>query len=134
MFSVFELLVYRGIDSLSKEEFDQKLVEDVIDESVDEQKKGTRSLTVDCGYSNLLDLLRVKTRLSSYNLYATPCFSFPSHLTLVKLIKLKKKPKCVYREREKEREREKKNREKTMFFFIVCEKRRTPAKIKNKIK
>jgi hypothetical protein len=63
VFSVFELLVYRGIDSLSKEEFDQKLVEVVIDESVDEQKKGTRSLTVDCGYSNLLDLLRVKTHV-----------------------------------------------------------------------
>jgi hypothetical protein len=28
---------------------------------------------------------------------------------LVKLIKLKKNPKCVYREREKERERERKN-------------------------
>ena len=53
---------------------------------------------------------------------------------MVKLIKLKKNPKCVYREREKEREREKKNREKTMFFFIFCEKKRTPAKIKNKIK
>jgi hypothetical protein len=33
---------------------------------------------VDRCYSNLLDLLRVKTRVSSYNLYATPFLSFPS--------------------------------------------------------
>jgi hypothetical protein len=42
-------------------------------------------------------------------------------------------PKYVYREREKEREREKKQRENNVFF-IFCEKKRTPAKIKNKIK
>jgi hypothetical protein len=64
-------------------------------------------------------------------LYGTPFFSFPSQLTLVKLIKLKR-TQSVWTEKERKREREReKNREKTMFFF---EKKRTPVKIKNKIK
>ena len=45
---------------------------------------------------------------------------------MVKLIKLKKNPKCVYREREKEREQERKNREKKRVFFLV--KKRTVQK------
>jgi hypothetical protein len=55
-------------------------------------KKRNRKLSssVDCCYSNLPDLLRVKTRVFSYNLYGTPFLSFPSHLTLVKFIKLKR--------------------------------------------
>jgi hypothetical protein len=39
---------------------------------------------------------------------------------------------CVQRKREREREREKKQRENNVFL-IFCEKK-TPAKIKNKIK
>ncbi len=59
------------------------------------ERRGTGSLSsnVDRCYSNLFDLLRVKTRVCSYNLYATPflrALSFPSQLTLVKLIKLKR--------------------------------------------
>ena len=52
------------------------------------ERRGTGSLSssVDCCYSNLLDLLRVKARVCSYNLYATPFFSFPSQLTLLKYI------------------------------------------------
>ena len=55
------------------------------------ERRGTGSLSssVDCCYSNLLDLLRVKTHICSYNLYTPPFLSFPSHLTSVKFIKLK---------------------------------------------
>jgi hypothetical protein len=79
------------------------------------ERRGTGSLScsVDCCHSNQLDLLRVETRVCSYNLYATPFLSFPSHLTSVKFIK-QKNPKCV---KEKEREREKKKRENKVFFF-----------------
>ena len=75
------------------------------------ERRGTGSLSssVDCCYSNLLDLLRVKTHVWSYNLYATSFFSFPSHLTLVKFIKLKRTQSVCTRE--KEREKERKNRE-----------------------
>jgi hypothetical protein len=38
---------------------------------------------------------------------------------------------CVQRKREREREREKKQRENN-DFFLICEKKRTPAKIKDK--
>ena len=60
---------------------------------------------MDCCYSNLLDLLRVKTRICSYNLYAKKhLFSFPSQLTLVKLIKLKRTQSvCTEKERKEER-------------------------------
>jgi hypothetical protein len=85
---------------------------------------GILSSSVDCCYSNLLDLLRVKTRVCSYNLYATPFLSFPSHLTLVKFIKLKRTQSVCTRE--KEREREKRQRENKVFFW----KKWTPAKIK----
>jgi hypothetical protein len=73
------------------------------------ERRGTGSLScsVDCCYSNQLDLLRVETRVCSYNLYATPFLSFLSHLTSVKFIK-QKNPKCV---KEKEREREEKKTE-----------------------
>ena len=56
------------------------------------ERRGTGSLSssVDCCYSNQLDLLRVETRVCSYNFYATPFLSFPSHLTSVKFIKLKR--------------------------------------------
>ena len=37
-----------------------------------------------------LDLLRVKTSVCSCNLYTTPFFIYPSQVTLVKLIKLKR--------------------------------------------
>jgi hypothetical protein len=40
---------------------------------------------------------------------------------------------CVQRKREGEREREKKQRENNVFF-IFCEKKELPPKIKNKIK
>jgi hypothetical protein len=45
-------------------------------------KKRNRKTKFQCGLLslNLLDLLRVKTRVYSYNLYATPFLSFPSHL------------------------------------------------------
>jgi hypothetical protein len=49
-------------------------------------RRGTGSLSADCCYSNLLKLLRVKTRVCSYSLYTTPFLSYPSQLTLVKLI------------------------------------------------
>ena len=91
---------------------------------------------MDCCYSNLLDLLRVKTRVCSYNLYETPFLSFPSQLTLVKLIKLKRTQSvCTEKEREREREREKKQREKNVFFRFVYEKNQnSQKKLKNKIK
>ncbi len=97
------------------------------------ERRGTGSLSssVDCCYSNLLDLLRVKTRVCSYNLYATPFLSFPSHLTLVKFIKLKRTQSVCTRE--KEREREKKNRGKTKFLiFIIWKKINSRQKIKIK--
>ncbi len=47
-------------------------IEIVINEYFDEQEEEPEVLVVDCCYSNLLDLLRVKTRVSSYNLYGTP--------------------------------------------------------------
>ena len=40
----------------------------------------------------------------------------------------------MYRERENEREKERKNREKTIFSHFFLVKKKTPAKIKNKIK
>jgi hypothetical protein len=67
---------------------------------------------VDCCYSNLLNLSRVKTRVCSYNLYTTPFFSFPSQLTLMKLIKLKRTQSVCT---EKERNREKTERK---HFFL----------------
>ncbi len=63
----------------------------------------------DCCYSNLLNLLRVKTRVCSYNLYTTPFFSYPSQFTLVKLIKLKRT--------------QRKNREKMKFLVIFFSKK-----------
>ncbi len=83
------------------------------------ERRGTGSLisSVDCCYSSLFDLLRVKTRVCSYNLYATPFLSFPSHLTLVKFIKLKRTQSVCTRE--KDREKERKNREKIKFFIII---------------
>ena len=55
---------------------------------------------------------------TSYNLYTTPFLSYPSQLTLVKLIKLKRtQTVCKDKERNSERKREK-NREKTQFFSI----------------
>ncbi len=66
---------------------------------------------MDCCYSNILNLLRVKTHVCSYNLYATPFFSYPSQLTFVKLIKLKRtQTVCTEKERKREREREKTER------------------------
>ncbi len=80
---------------------------------------GSLSLSVDCCYSNLLDLLRVKTRVCSYNLYATPFLSFPSHLTLVKLIKLKRTQSvCTEKERKRERKRGKTERKQSFFLFF----------------
>jgi hypothetical protein len=84
------------------------------------QRRGTGSLSssVDCCYSNLLDLLRVKTRVCSYNLYATPFLSLVSHLTLVKFILKRTQSVCT---REKEREKERKKREKMKFFILFFE-------------
>jgi hypothetical protein len=73
-------------------------------------------------YSNLLDLLRVQTRVCSYNLYATPFLRFPSQLTLMKLSKLKRIQSVCTEKREKEREKERKNREKTMVFSFFPKK------------
>jgi hypothetical protein len=77
-------------------------IELLIDEPVDEPaRRGTRSLSVDCIYSYLLNLLSVETRVWSYNLYITlPFLSSPSQLTLMKR---KTVPKvCVQRKREKD--------------------------------
>ncbi len=77
----------------------QLLIEEPVDESV---RRGNRSLSVGCIYSYLLALLRVKTRVWSYNLYTTPFPSHPSQLTLVTLMKHKTVPKvCGQRKREK---------------------------------
>jgi hypothetical protein len=93
-------------------------IELVIDESVDEQEEEPGSLSVDCCYSNLLNLFRVKTRVCSYNLYATPFWSFPSQFTLVKLIKLKRtQTVCTEKERERERKREKQRKNEFFSFF-----------------
>ncbi len=54
----------------------------------------------------------------------TPFLSYPSQLILVKLIKVKKNPNCVYREREKEKEKEREHRENGFFF----RKKWTPTK------
>jgi hypothetical protein len=81
---------------------------------------------MDCCYSNQLDLLRVETRVCTYNFYTTPFLSFPSHLTSVKFMKLKEPKVC---KREKEREKEKKQRENKVFFF---EENELPPKNKNK--
>ncbi len=56
-----------------------------------------------------------KTRVRSYNLYVTPFSSFPSHLTLVKFIKLKRTQSVCTREKEKEKEE--KERKKVFNFF-----------------
>ena len=77
-------------------------IEFVIDEPVDEQEEEPEVLSADCCYSNLLNLLRVKTRVCSYNLYATPFWSYPSQFTLVKLIKLKgTQTVCTEKERKR---------------------------------
>ncbi len=114
-YKVWALLVYRGMDSLSKEE--QTRPEVSWETCLHTHKRGVEgefawhttwsitmghrtchrwvrwwerrgtgilSSSVDCYYSNLLDPLRVKTRVYSYNLYGTPFLSFPSQLTLVK--------------------------------------------------
>jgi hypothetical protein len=80
--------------------------------SHDERKKRNRKPKFQCGL-----LLRVKTRVCSYNLYATPFLNFPSHLTLVKFIKLKRTQSVCTREKEREKERE--NREEIKFFVFV---------------
>jgi hypothetical protein len=50
--------------------------------------------------------------LCSRNLYTTPFLSYPSQVTLMKLIKLKRtQTVCTEREREREKEKERKNRE-----------------------
>ncbi len=92
------------------------------------ERRGTGSLSssVDCCSPNLLDLLRVKTRVCSYNWYATPFLIFPSHLTSVKFIKLKRTQSVFTRE--KEREKERKNREKIKFFIVFLEKKWTLTK------
>ncbi len=74
---------------------------------------------MDCCYSKLLDLLRVKTQVCSYDLYVTPFMSYPSHLTLVKLIKLKRtQTVCVEKGRKGERKRGKTERNKGFFFHF----------------
>ena len=90
-----------------------------------------------------LGLLRVKTRVSSYNLYTTPFFSYPSHFTLVKLIKLKG-TLTVCTENERERRRRRKKTSNSIFavfqkFFSRTKKsfsrgKMNSRKIKNKNK
>jgi hypothetical protein len=54
--------------------------------------------------------MSVKTCVWSYNLYTTYFLSFPSHLTLVTLIKLTSTQiVCTEKERKKEREKERKD-------------------------
>jgi hypothetical protein len=96
-------------------------------------RRGEGRLSVDCCYSYLLDLLRVKTLVCSYNLHTTPFLSYPSQITLVKLITLKKnqnclsyfgeidwtqkEPKlCVQRTRQREKERQRRQRGNKVFF------------------
>jgi hypothetical protein len=65
-------------------------------------------------------------------LYATPFFSYPSQLTLVKLIKLKRtQPVCTEKERNRERKREKTER-KHSFFPFFSQKIQLPPKKKIK--
>ncbi len=71
---------------------------------------------MDCCYSTLLKLLRVKTRVCSYNLHVTPFLSYPSHLTLVKLMKLKR-TQTVCTEEERKRERKIEKTERKQIFF-----------------
>ena len=147
---VWELLVYRGMDSLSKEEETRSEVSCETRPHTHKPgtegefgwhtrwsitvghraghrwtrwwaRRGTRSLSVDCCYSNQLDLLRVETRVCSYNLCATPFLRFPSHLALVKFIKLKRTQSVCTRV--KEREKERKNREKIKFLLLFFEKK-----------
>jgi hypothetical protein len=87
------------------------------------ERRGTGSLIVDSCYSNLLNLLRVKTHVSSYNLYPTPFLSYPSQSTLVKLIKLKR-TQTVYTEKERKRERKKEDN----FIYLFLKKKLTPVK------
>jgi hypothetical protein len=93
---------------------------------------GSPSSSVDCCYSNLLDLLRVKTRVWpvwSYNLW-TSSLSFPSQLTLVKFVKLKRTQSvCTKKKRKRERKREKTERIKSFFW----KKMNSHQKLKNKI-
>jgi hypothetical protein len=64
----------------------------------------------------------------SCNLYVTPFLSFPSQLTLVKFIKLKRTQSvCTEKERKREREREEKQRENN-FFSLFFEKKEFPPK------
>jgi hypothetical protein len=61
-------------------------------------------------------------------LYATPFLSYPSQLTLVKLIKLKRtQTVCTEKERNRERKREKTER-KHSFFPFFSSKNLTPVK------
>ena len=90
-------------------------------------RRGTGSLSADCCYSNLLNLLRVKTRVCSYNLYATPFWSYPSQFTWVKLIKLKRtQTVCTG----KERKREKTERKRSFFNFFLKKNWLPPKKYK----
>jgi hypothetical protein len=145
---VWALLVYRGMDSLSKEEYIRSEVswetrslthtpgtEGVIGWHTTSSitvghrschrwarwwaRRGTGTLSADCCYSNLLNLFRVKTSVWSYNLYATPFLNYPSHLTLVKLIKLKRtQTVCTEKERKRERKRKKTERKQSLFAFF----------------
>ncbi len=67
---------------------------------------------MDCCYSNLLDLLRVKTRVYSYNLYGTPFLCYHLQLTSVKSIKLK----GTQSERTEKDKKSERKREKSFFF------------------
>ena len=97
-------------------------------------RRGTGSLSADCCDSNLLNLLRVKTRVCSYNLYATPFFSYPSQFTLVKLIKLKRTQSvCTEKERKRKGKRGKTETERKQSFFHFFSQKNSPQKnIKNK--
>jgi hypothetical protein len=64
-------------------------------------------------------------------LYATPFFSFPSQLTLVKFIKLKR-TQSVCTEKERRREREKKKQRENNVFFYFVRKKELPPKYKIK--
>jgi hypothetical protein len=79
----------------------------------------------------------IKSQTTTYSLYATPLLSYPSQLTLVKLIKLKRTQSvCTEKERNRERKREKTER-KDSFFPIFFSKNLTPhrqKKMKNKKK
>ncbi len=86
-------------------------------------RRGTGSLSTDCCYSNLLNLLRVMPRVCSYNLYTTPFFSYPSQFTLVKLIKLKRTQSvCTEKERKRKATRGKTERKHSFFHFFLQKK------------